>query len=361
MRPPAKNSRAPSTARVRELIQKQYLNGKTSSNQFLPGERELAAQYSVARVTVRRALAELVEKGMVRAEPGRGYRALLRVAGLKPGSPAAYLVAGPRDQKGWTDTTQELAASMQSILMEGGWQALSIGVYGRSPGEILRALTDAGAWGAAIDTAEPELVKGLHRSGLPCLSMDRVIPEVPIDCIMQDNYRGCAQAADYLLEKGHRKIAWFGQVGGTDHSRERFTGAESAFLKRGLELPREYVVEAVSEPERAARELLSRTDRPTAVLGMWTGMSLTVARAAGELGLAVGKDLDLVAWATEKGYRNLVEREFGRGKAPPTVVWSTEEMARIAVTRLLWHVRDPKLKPLRISVPTRLIESAEDL
>lgn len=361
MRPPAKNSRAPSTARVRQLIHKQYLNGKTPPNQFLPGERELAAQYEVARVTVRRALAELVEEGLVRAEPGRGYRALMRVAGLKPGSPAAYLVGGPHDQHEWTETTQELASSMQSILMEGGWQALTISTHDRTPGEVLRALTDAGAWGAAIDTAEPELVAAIHRSGLPCLSMDRVILDAPIDCIMQDNYGGCAQAADYLLEKGHRKIAWFGQVGGTEHSRERFTGAESAFLKRGLELPREYVVEAGPEPERAARELLLRADRPTAVMSMWTGMALTVARAARELGLTIGEDLDLVAWATEKGYRNLMEREFGRGKAPPTVVWSTEEMARIAVTRLLWHVRDPKLKPLRISVPARLIESAKDL
>ncbi len=358
MAPRLSPTRAPSTVRVVKLIRKDYLHGEIVPNSFLPGERELASRYGVARVTVRRALQQLVGEGLVRAEAGRGYRALLRIAGVRPGSPAAYVIEAERNTSAWTYTVQELAASFQQLLVEDGWQALTMAGKSRSPSEIVRALGEAGVWGIALDTPDDEVYRAVHASGLPCVSVDRVIHSVPVDNILQDNHGGGQQAADYLLDRGHRKIAWFGNVGENEHSRERFTGAEASFLKRGLELPREYITAVAGvDHERAATEMLSRSDRPTAVLSLWTSQSIAVGRAARNLGLELGKDLDLVGWSTEKGYHSLIEREYGPGKAPPAVVWSTEEMCRIAITRLLWHVREPGLHPLRVSVPTTLITS----
>jgi GntR family transcriptional regulator len=42
----------------------------------LPGELALMQQYSVARVTVRRALSQMAEEGLIKREPGRGTRPL---------------------------------------------------------------------------------------------------------------------------------------------------------------------------------------------------------------------------------------------------------------------------------------------
>jgi DNA-binding LacI/PurR family transcriptional regulator len=361
MTPPTSSTRAPSTARVIRLIRKDYLSGEIVPNSFLPGERELASRYSVARVTVRRALAALSAEGLVRAEPGRGYRALMRIAGLPAGTPAAYVVSGKGDKKGWTYTMQELAASFQQLLVEDGWQALTISIEGRSPGELVRQLGQSGVWGVAVDSNDQRVFEAMQENGIPCVSIDVVTPHVAVDNILQDNHRGGQQAANYLLDRGHRKIAWFGAVGSSGHSVERFTGAEAAFLRRGLEMPRELIFDHGGNFEQVAREMLTRADRPTAVLSLWTGQTLTLAKVARELGLELGEDLHVVGWATEQGYRNYMEREFGPGKAPPTVVWSTTEMCRIAVTRLLWHVREPNLKPLRVSVPTRLITSAKEL
>ncbi|MBU3646960.1 MAG: GntR family transcriptional regulator [Limnohabitans sp.] len=44
----------------------------------LPGELALMQQFSVARVTVRRALAQLAQEGLISREPGRGTRSLLK-------------------------------------------------------------------------------------------------------------------------------------------------------------------------------------------------------------------------------------------------------------------------------------------
>ena len=44
----------------------------------LPGELALMQQFSVARVTVRRALAQLAQEGLISREPGRGTRSLVQ-------------------------------------------------------------------------------------------------------------------------------------------------------------------------------------------------------------------------------------------------------------------------------------------
>lgn len=48
-------------------------------SQGLPGELALMQQFSVARVTVRRALAQLAQEGLISREPGRGTRSLVQL------------------------------------------------------------------------------------------------------------------------------------------------------------------------------------------------------------------------------------------------------------------------------------------
>lgn len=56
------------------LLREQLHEGKFA--QGLPGELALMKQFSVARVTVRRALEQLAAEGLISREPGRGTRAL---------------------------------------------------------------------------------------------------------------------------------------------------------------------------------------------------------------------------------------------------------------------------------------------
>lgn len=70
------------------LLREQLQEGKFAHG--LPGELALMKQFSVARVTVRRALEQLAAEGMISREPGRGTRAL----DVCPSS------ASPRAEKG---------------------------------------------------------------------------------------------------------------------------------------------------------------------------------------------------------------------------------------------------------------------
>lgn len=63
----------------------------------LPGELALMQQFSVARVTVRRALAQLAAEGLIAREPGRGTRplpALAAIDGATPDEPRRANLSG---------------------------------------------------------------------------------------------------------------------------------------------------------------------------------------------------------------------------------------------------------------------------
>src|SRR5262249_53024618 len=57
---------------VADGIERGIANGTYASGEKLPGETEIAETYRVNRHTVRRALATLAERGLVRAERGSG-------------------------------------------------------------------------------------------------------------------------------------------------------------------------------------------------------------------------------------------------------------------------------------------------
>ena len=56
-----------------EAIAERIAEGTWGPGQWLPSERRLCEMFGVSRVTVRRALAALVEEGLLEPDPGRGW------------------------------------------------------------------------------------------------------------------------------------------------------------------------------------------------------------------------------------------------------------------------------------------------
>jgi len=352
--PVASSPGAALTADVAARVRRAYLAERTGPMKFLPSERELATRLRVSRTTIRRALGMLADEGLVRAEHGRGYRTLARSIARSAGSRMAILLPRMSEELFADAIGGEKAGALQRAALEHGWQVLFMMAGQLSPRGLAESLREAEAWGAVLLWDSAETYEAARDAGLPCVALDSGEQSLPIDYVLQDNYGGALRAGEHLLARGHRRIAWFGPVRESRHSLERFAGASSALTRAGLELPRDSVFDPGKDPAGAARRMLTRADRPTAILALWEGLALAVARAARDLGLVLGRDLDMVGWTTEQMYRARVEREHRDGRSPAWVLWDTGEMARIAITRLVWHHRDAGLRPLRISVPTRL-------
>jgi DNA-binding GntR family transcriptional regulator len=67
-----KNSAIPIYLQLKHILKGSIMSGEYSQNEMIPSETQLAEIYQITRTTVRRAIAELVQEGLLRKEHGKG-------------------------------------------------------------------------------------------------------------------------------------------------------------------------------------------------------------------------------------------------------------------------------------------------
>jgi len=340
-------------SRLAAWLRSDIVGGQVAAGDFLPTERELAARHGLAVMTVRRALRTLQREGLVAIEPRHGCRVLANANDPRKGCPVAHVHAYAEGAV-LDNVHQHINLALQRAVARRGWSALAVHVGERSPAEVREQLRAARAWGIVLETVDRGLLDMVRDAGIPAIMVNAWYEGAAFDVVLQDNYQGGFLAAQHLLNRGHRRIAWFGPVGESCFSRERLGGAAAALAAAGLDLPAELRTDTAGRDlEPAALELLSRRDRPRAVLALWTDVALALAAVARKLKLVMGRDLDMVGWALEERYDVYVPA-FGEGAVPPMVTWKVEDLARAAVSRLAERSADPEIPCTRINVATRL-------
>jgi len=345
------------SARVAGQLRSEIVRKKLEAGQFLANERELARKLDVSRETLRRALKALEREGFIVTVPRRGYRVLARANDPDKGAPIAYVLASAGGGAGqWTDRMDVILGAFQKAAARRGWPLLVVGGPDRAPGEVRVQLKATRACGLVLDTADRGLLELARDAGIPAVIVNDWSAESQCDSVMQDGQHGGLLAAEHLAGRGRRRIAYLGApVASSAHSFDRFSGVAAGLARAGLPLTPELCVEAVgAELPARARELLARPDRPDGVIALWSETALAAASAARELGLVLGRDLDLVGWSVEELYAGVYRAGFNGAPAAPAVVWSAAAMAEAAVARLAERRTNPRLPALRIKVPVRL-------
>jgi DNA-binding LacI/PurR family transcriptional regulator len=104
---------------------------------------------------------------------------------------------------------------------------------------------------------------------------------------------------------------------------------------------------------KAARKMLAHPQRPTAIFALWQNFQIAVAKAAAELGLVLGKDLEMVGWSSAESYESQYVSQFV-GTVPPAVTWSVATMVETAMARLEERRNNPQLPVIHLRIPTQL-------
>lgn len=86
--------------------------------------------------------------------------------------------------------------------------------------------------------------------------------------IDNDNFLAGQEATEYLIRRGHRRIAYLGSDNAYLFTADRKRGYQSALALAGLPLREDYCVEmtALDMEDAALRALIERADRPTAIV-----------------------------------------------------------------------------------------------
>lgn len=122
------------------------------------------------------------------------------------------------------------------------------------------------------------------------------IPRVSVD-----NYRAALEATQYLIGLGHKRIGTISAKNRVVSTRERLQGFRDAMKQAGLPVSDASIGYTDEDYDyncslNAARQMLSREDRPSALFCISDSVALAAVVAAGELGLRVPEDVSIVGF-----------------------------------------------------------------
>lgn len=144
-------------------------------------------------------------------------------------------------------------------------------------------------------------VSRLHAAGIATVLIDGRIEGLP--SVVIDDVEGAAMATRYLLQLGHRRVAFIGDKPPDGFrflsSRDRTVGYERALAEYGVKVRPEYVREGTHSRHVArsiAEELLRLPEAPTAIFAASDTQALGVLEAARALNVTVPDQLSVVGF-----------------------------------------------------------------
>ncbi|CAA9431779.1 MAG: Transcriptional regulator, LacI family [uncultured Rubrobacteraceae bacterium] len=190
-----------------------------------------------------------------------------------------------------------------------------------------------------------------QRAGLPVVAFDRPAEGVQTDSVLVENRAGAREATEHLIDHGHERVAFVGDVRHFYTARKRLEGYKEALEAANLEPLHSLDAHSIELAEEATKGFLDAPDPPTALFAANILTTLGALRAIEDLGLRIPEDIAVIGFddfelahvlrprftlvhqpAAELGRRAaemLFDRLEGRGRPEPQrLVLPTELIVR---------------------------------
>lgn len=193
----------------------------------------------------------------------------------------------------------------------------------------------------------------------PIVLVNRKIADIAdslaqIDFVGSDDLEGANTMTNYLLERGHRRIAIINGDLSVSSGRDRLTGFQNAMSTFGLDAVTDYRYCFNGKFDTATgyngmKQLLSLTPRPTAVLTMNDSITIGALKYCRDHKISIPDDISLIAYGDVDNSELFVVTPTCLSLAPHTI-------GRRAVQRLFDRIKNPKLRNREIIFsPTLLL------
>jgi LacI family transcriptional regulator len=198
-------------------------------------------------------------------------------------------------------------------------------------------------------TLPPKTIKLLRKTGRAVVEVSSTDSE--FDHVFHAYAEGTRLLMAYLFELGHSRFGFIYGVGGRIEGHDRLDAYREVLEKAGLVVDDtliEHCGDTLEDGYQAAYRLLSRPDRPTALLVINDLLGMGALRAATDLGLDVPCDVSVASFDDVPFASYTVPRLT-------TISAQTEQSGRDAVRLLLKRINDPDRPREVVKAPTKLI------
>ena len=199
---------------------------------------------------------------------------------------------------------------------------------------------------------EDAYVNHLLKHNIPTVLIE--FPNTKLNSVEIDDVAGGRMVAEYLVAKGHRRIAFLGDTDLPEYSIHpvslRLVGFRQGLQGAGIVLEDEFVRLApytMEQTRQMAIELLNTANPPTAIFAATDFQALSVIKVARQLGVKIPEELAVI------GFDDLDMAEYAD---LTTVRQHLDESGRLAIEILLAHIADNSRPVQHINLPLTIIE-----
>jgi LacI family transcriptional regulator len=152
---------------------------------------------------------------------------------------------------------------------------------------------------SAVPGSPSEPIDRISRLGIPVVLVGRKLPDANCDFVGIDNVLGGQIAADHLIRKGHRRIAFIGGLSQLSTWQGRKQGFDNAHHQAGLDVDTSLVVESPATRQggvEAIEKILTVPNPPTAVFCYNDSIAIGAMLKMKDMGLTPGQDMAIVGF-----------------------------------------------------------------
>lgn len=354
--------------KLAEMIKANIRAGKYRVGDFLPAERQLAEDFDLSRVTVRKAIERLLAEGIVENKKRLGYQILAATEGraakvptqktlfiCMPFYPIHYignqLLACIEKEllkyncnlvlKNHDEDVKKEAAFLQEFLnqqVDGLFLMLSVSDPQQYP---------------TIDF--PKLLRTI-----PVVFVDRHLPGVHGDFVGTNNLMSAFDLVSYLIKKGHRKIGFISNER-TSTMDERYLGYVLAHHTHNLPLEPAYIHFEFQHQNihfqygiagyDSTEQLLKTPSPPTAIFAANDFITTGIVKALDDSHLRIPEDVSVVGFDNDVYALNTLPIKL------TTVEQDCATIAAMAVSKMMQKIQQPSdYQDSHTTFPATIIE-----
>jgi DNA-binding LacI/PurR family transcriptional regulator len=353
--------RKPIYGKLKETIIREIKNQTLKEGDAILSERLLTEKFNISRISVRKALRELIDENYLYTIPGKGTY----IRGLKPRREGptprthniayifwnaeqsvisipyfAHIIAGA--EKECDHANYHLLISTFPKENESRGSMPTIIQQGKVDGVLLEGV-DLPAY-RRVNQILPAVIL----SNFLYMSEDTCEPVDDIDYVASNNADAMLNVLQYLKQLRHSRIGFLFQTSRHSAFAERLHGFLAAIKTLGLGAKKDWIVRAPTGAQ-AMQQVLAKKDRPTAIVAANDTFALDAIDYCQRHGMSIPEDFSIT------GFDDIDSAAWSRPSLT-TVRVLTEEMGKCAARRLLEKIDDPSSPPTHILIGSSMIE-----
>ena len=210
-----------------------------------------------------------------------------------------------------------------------------------------------------VGSAEPDTIRLIQSTKLPLVLVSNYVPGLPVDAVLADNFEGARAAVDYLINEGHRHIAFIGgptldgprPIDKFYSIKRRAAGYCTALLDAGLPVNYNLYEAGDLGPAggyEACKRLIKRNVQFSALFCANDETAIGAMKALRDMGYRVPEDVSVVGFDDIAMVEHLTP-------ALTTVRVNKEALGSIAVKQLVSRSTDLEAASVTILLQAQLI------